>query len=78
LSWDQQFFDPIELPRRKPLITLRDAAQYIVKLPKGLRSAERVAISGPCVFFRARGRRRWSSFKVYIFLFPGLPIQVDY
>ena len=28
------FFDPIILPGRKPLVTLRDAATYIVKLPK--------------------------------------------
>jgi hypothetical protein len=35
VSWDQEFFDPIILPGRKqPLRTLRDAAQYITKLPK--------------------------------------------
>jgi hypothetical protein len=34
VSWDQKFFDPIELPKGKPLVTLRDAAQYIIKLPK--------------------------------------------
>jgi len=34
VSWDQQFFDPIILPGRKQLVTLRDAAQYITKLPK--------------------------------------------
>jgi hypothetical protein len=28
------FFDPIIVPGRKPLITLRDAAHYIMKLPK--------------------------------------------
>jgi hypothetical protein len=37
-GWDRQFYDPIELPgRRKPLVTLRDAAQYIIKLPKAER-----------------------------------------
>jgi hypothetical protein len=41
LSWDQQFFNPIELPgRKKPLVTLRDAAQYILKLPKAERDAD--------------------------------------
>jgi hypothetical protein len=35
VSWDQQFFDPIILPGRKQLVTLRDAANYIVTLPKG-------------------------------------------
>jgi hypothetical protein len=32
LSWDQRFFDPIILPGRKPLVTLRDAALFITKL----------------------------------------------
>ena len=34
MSWDQEFFDPIELPKGKKLVTLRDAALYITKLPK--------------------------------------------
>ena len=34
LSWDQQFFDPIELPKGKKLVALRDAALDITKLPK--------------------------------------------
>jgi hypothetical protein len=37
VSWDQEFFDPIILPGQKPLVTLRDAAQYIIKLPKAER-----------------------------------------
>ena len=31
---DQRFFAPIELPRGRKLVTLRDAAHYITKLPK--------------------------------------------
>jgi hypothetical protein len=34
VSWDQRFFDPIPVPSRKPLITLREAALYFTKLPK--------------------------------------------
>jgi hypothetical protein len=34
VSWDQRFDDPIVLPGRKPLVTLRDAALNITKLPK--------------------------------------------
>jgi hypothetical protein len=34
VPWDQTFFDPIELPKGKKLVTLRDAATYITKLPK--------------------------------------------
>jgi hypothetical protein len=34
LSWHQTFSDPIALPNGRKLITLRDAALYITKLPK--------------------------------------------
>jgi hypothetical protein len=40
LSWNQQFFDPIELPKGKKLVTPRDAANYIMKLPKAEHDAE--------------------------------------
>src|SRR6267378_1362194 len=40
VSWDQRFFDPIMVPGRKPLVTLRDAAQYITKLPKAEHDAD--------------------------------------
>jgi hypothetical protein len=40
VSWDQQFFDPIELPTGKKLVTLRDAALYITKLPNAEHDAE--------------------------------------
>ena len=39
MPWDQRFSDPIILPGRKPLVTLRDAANYIVKLPKAEQQA---------------------------------------
>jgi hypothetical protein len=34
LFWDQRFLDPIELPSGRKLVTLRDAATYLTKLPK--------------------------------------------
>jgi hypothetical protein len=40
VSWDQRFYDPIELPKGKKLATLRDAALYITKLPKAEHDAE--------------------------------------
>ena len=40
MSWDQEFFDPIVLSGRTPLLTLRDAAQHITKLPKAEHDAE--------------------------------------
>jgi hypothetical protein len=39
MSWDQRFFDPIELPNGRELATLREAAQYITKLPKAEQEA---------------------------------------
>jgi hypothetical protein len=39
MSWDRSFIDPIELPGKK-LITLRDAALYITKLPKAEHDAD--------------------------------------
>jgi hypothetical protein len=39
VSWDRQFFDPVILPNGRTLITLRDAANYIVKLPKAEQQA---------------------------------------
>jgi hypothetical protein len=32
VPWDQLIFDPIKLPGRKPLVSLRDAAEYIMEL----------------------------------------------
>jgi hypothetical protein len=34
LGWKRRFDDPIPLPRGRQLVTLRDAGNYIAKLPK--------------------------------------------
>jgi hypothetical protein len=34
LSWSREFDDPISLPDGRLLLTLKDAADYIMKLPK--------------------------------------------
>jgi hypothetical protein len=36
-GWSREFYDPITPPKGKPLVTLRDAANYILKLPKAER-----------------------------------------
>ena len=36
-GWQRPFDDPIPLPRGRQLVTLRDAARYIIKLPKAER-----------------------------------------
>jgi hypothetical protein len=33
-GWSREFEDPIPLPRGRQLVTLQDAADYILKLPK--------------------------------------------
>jgi hypothetical protein len=40
VSWDRRFSDPVELPKGQKLITLRDAALYITKLPKAAHDAK--------------------------------------
>ena len=34
MNWQREFEDPIVLPKGRKLITLRDAADHILKLPK--------------------------------------------
>jgi hypothetical protein len=34
ISWSRRFDDPIPLPRGRRLVTLKDAADYIMKLSK--------------------------------------------
>jgi|tagenome__1003787_1003787.scaffolds.fasta_scaffold20975083_1 hypothetical protein len=34
MGWSARFFDPINLPSGRKLLTLRDAATYITELPK--------------------------------------------
>jgi len=34
MDWSRRFDEPIILPGLKPLVTLRDAANYITKLPR--------------------------------------------
>jgi hypothetical protein len=35
VSWDHLFSEPIELPKGKKLVTLRNAALYITEFSKG-------------------------------------------
>src|SRR4029077_747306 len=40
-GWQRRFDDPIPLPRGRQLVTLKDAADYIMKLPKAEQNHER-------------------------------------
>jgi len=40
MSWSRAFDEPIPLPRGRQLVTLEDAAAYIMKLPKAEQDLE--------------------------------------
>lgn len=40
-GWSREFDEPIPVPKGEPLITLRDAGEYIRKLPKKRQADER-------------------------------------
>jgi hypothetical protein len=40
VPWDRPFIEPIEWPKGKRLVTLRDAPLYITKLPRAEHDAE--------------------------------------
>jgi hypothetical protein len=59
----REFTEPIPLPKRKPLVTLRDAALYITRLPEAQHDAPEwqaaiealllvVKLNGPTMFAR--------------------------
>jgi len=63
ISWFRRFDDPIPLPRGRALITLKEAAEYIQKLPKAEQQLEEwqaavealllvVELSGPTMMAR--------------------------
>ncbi len=49
MSWDQRFSEPIAVPRGKALATLRDAGNYISKLPKAEHEAEEWQTAAQCL-----------------------------
>jgi hypothetical protein len=62
LSWHQSFFDPIELPDGRKLITLRDAALYITKLPKAEHDAEERQAAMEALLVRSRPLEEVAAF----------------
>lgn len=62
MSWDLEFFKPIPVPgKRKQLVTLRDAVEYMTSLPRAERGADYwwpavtllaiIGERGGCMFF---------------------------
>jgi hypothetical protein len=63
MAWSRAFDDPIPLPRGRQIVTLKDAANYIQKLPKAEQDLEEwqaavevlllvVELSGPTMMAR--------------------------
>ena len=57
-GWQRRFDDLIPLPRGRQLVTLKDAATYITKLPKAEHEAEEWQAAIEALMLVARGGPR--------------------
>jgi hypothetical protein len=56
LDWSRKFEDPIPLPGDRQLITLKEAADYIMKLSKANRDLPEWQAAGEALIMAAEGR----------------------
>lgn len=49
MSWNERFDEPIEVPKGRALITLRDAGNYIARLPKTEHQATEWQTAAQCL-----------------------------
>src|SRR6202030_4375480 len=56
VDWSRPFDDPIDLPRGRQLLTLKDAADYIMKLPKAEQKLEEWQTAGRILIQATEGR----------------------
>jgi hypothetical protein len=56
VPWSSPFHDPIKPPKGKPLLTLKDAADYIMALPKKVHDAPHWQIAMEQLIDAAEGR----------------------
>lgn len=56
MSWSTRFEDPIQLPAGRALVTLKDAATYIRKLPKAEHAKPHWQLAGQILIDAAEGR----------------------
>jgi len=63
VGWSREFDDPIPLPNGRQLVTLKDAADYIMKLPKAEQGLEGRFTCSVCGHRGADIRRDWQSKK---------------
>jgi hypothetical protein len=55
-GWSRKFDDPVALPSGRQLITLKDAADYIMKLPKAQQNLVEWQTATACLIGAAEGR----------------------
>jgi hypothetical protein len=55
-GWKRPFEDPIPLPRGRQLVTLKDAASYIMKLPKAEQNLGEWQAATESLIMAAEGR----------------------
>jgi hypothetical protein len=56
VDWSRRFEDPIPLPDDRQLITLKDAADFIMKLPKAEQQLEEWQTAIACLIGAVEGR----------------------
>jgi hypothetical protein len=56
MPWSSPFDDPIPLPNGRQLLTLKDAADYIQRLPKAEQKVEQWQTAIHCLIGAAEGR----------------------
>jgi hypothetical protein len=55
-GWSRPFEDPIDLPAGRTLLTLKNAVDYIMKLPKAEQKHEKRETAIGCLIMAAEGR----------------------
>ena len=68
MSWSRRFDEPIQPPKGKKLVTLKDAAAYILALPKSKQQSPEWQAAGEAVIMAAEDRGPLST---------GLPNATD-
>jgi hypothetical protein len=56
MPWSMPFEDPISVPKGRQLVTLQDAADYIIKLPKAEQNTAEWQAATEALIMAAEGR----------------------
>ena len=56
VDWSREFDNPVPLPGGRQLVTLKDAADYVMKLPKPEQNLEEWQTAVACLIGAAEGR----------------------